>query len=445
MKGLIRWLEKYFMPIASKVGEQRHLKALRDGILAMIPLLLIGSFFLIMAFPPIPVLADFVAPYVDSLLTVVNATFNILALIVAFSTAHSLANSYKLDALAAGSFSVSVFLLATLTKSGGINLDLLGSKGLFVAVILAFLVVEMQRMMIKKNIVINMPEGVPPAVARSFVALIPGFFIVVLIWLINCILLRTTGLSMHGVINQVVTIPLLSLGGNIFATLIAIFVGQVLWCFGLHGTALVDGIMRPIWMMFSQQNAVAKAAGETIPNIFSQQFVETFILIGGAGTTLALAVLLVTTVKSKQLKALGKLAIWPAIFNINEIIIFGMPIVMNPIMWIPFILAPVICALITYFALASGLVDRPYAYVPWTTPALFSGFLVTGDWKASALQFVNFSVSAVLYYPFLKTLDNAKVREEQGSETGEFDEINKISAGAIDSNAKETITLGTTL
>ncbi len=438
MKGLVRWLEKYFMPIASKVGQQRHLKALRDGIVAMIPLLLIGSFFLIMAFPPIPVLADFVAPYVDSLLTVVNATFNILALIVAFSTAYSLANSYKLDTVAAGSFSVSVFLLATLTKSGSINLELLGSKGLFVAVILAFLVVEMQRIMIKKNIVINMPEGVPPAVSRSFVALIPGFAIVVMVWLFNCILLKTTGLSIYGAINQVVTIPLLDLGGNIFATLIAIFVGQVLWCFGLHGTALVDGIMRPIWMTFSQQNAVAKAAGEMIPNIFSQQFVETFVLIGGSGTTLALAVLLVTMVKSKQLKALGKMAIWPAIFNINEIIIFGMPIVMNPIMWIPFILAPVICSLITYFALVTGLVDRPYAYVPWTTPALFSGFLVTGDWKASVLQFVNFIVATLLYYPFLKTLDNAKVLEEQGGESSNSGE------SIADSNEKETVTLGTT-
>lgn len=414
MEGLVCWLEKYFMPIASKIGQQRHLKALRDGIVAMIPLLLIGSLFLIAAFPPVPFLAVCVEPYAPTLLTVVNATFDILAIVVAFSTAFSLAGSYKMDTLAAGIFSVSVFILATMPNANEFNLTLLGSKGMFVAVILAIVVVEIQRVMIKKNIMINMPEGVPPEVARSFGALIPGFVVVVVVWLLNSILLGVTGLSIHGVINQLVTIPLLSLGGNIFATILAIFFGQLLWCFGLHGTALVDGIMRPIWMTFSQQNAVAKAAGEVLPNVISQQFIETFVLIGGSGTTLALAVLLFTTAKSKQLKALGKMAIWPSIFNINEIIIFGMPIVMNPIMWVPFILAPVTCVIFTYFALTTGLVERPYAYVPWTTPAFFSGFLVTGDWRASVLQLVNFLVASLIYYPFLKTLDNAKVLEEKG-------------------------------
>ncbi len=413
MNGFVCWLEKHFMPIAAKIGQQRHLKALRDGIVAVIPLLLIGSFFLIMAFPPFFWLAKLVEPYTASLLAVVNATFNFMALFVAFSTAYSLANSYKLDTLAAGLFSVSAFILATLTKKGNINLVLMGSQGLFVAVILAILVVEIQRIMLKKNIVIKMPEGVPPSVARSFAALIPGFVIVVAVWLLNCILLDATRLSIQEVINQVVTASLLSWGGNIYATLIMIFSGQLLWCVGIHGTALVDGIMRPIWMTFSQQNAVAKAAGEIPPHVISQQFVETFVLIGGSGTTLALEALLFTVAKSRQLKAVGKMAIWPGIFNINEPILFGMPIVMNPIMWIPFIFAPVTCVLLTYFALSTGLVDRPYAYVPWTTPAFLSGFLVTGDWKASMLQIVNFSVAAIIYYPFLKVWDKAKLLEEQ--------------------------------
>lgn len=417
MNRFVRWLEEHFMPIVGSIGQQRHLKALRDGIVATIPLLLIGSFFLIMAFPPIPWLAKWVEPYVNSLLIVVNATFNIMALFVAFSTAYSLASSYKMDTLAAGLFSVSAFLLATpFTHNGNINLDLMGSKGLFVAVILAMMVVEIQRIMLKKNIVIKIPAGVPPTVARSFAALIPGFVIVVTVWLLNCILLDATDLSIQAVINQVITASLLNLGGNIYATFIAIFSGQLLWCVGIHGTALIDGIMRPIWMVLSQQNAAAKAAGEMLPNIISQQFVESFVLIGGAGTTLALEALLVTVVKSKQLKALGKMAIWPGIFNINEPILFGMPIVMNPMMWIPFIFAPIICVMLTYFALSTGLVDRPYAYVPWTTPAVFSGFLVTGDWKASVLQIVNFSVAAIVYYPFLKVWDKAKLLEEQAVE-----------------------------
>ncbi|KUK34462.1 MAG: Phosphotransferase system cellobiose-specific component IIC [Caldanaerobacter subterraneus] len=123
--------------------------------------------------------------------------------------------------------------------------------------------------------------------------------------------------------------------------------------------------------------------------------------------------LLIFATKSAQLKAVGKAAIWPGIFNINEPITFGMPIVMNPVMIIPFILAPIAAGLITYFAMALNLVARPYALIPWTTPVLISGFLTTGDWKAIILQIINFLVAGAIYYPFLKLWDNKKYEEEQ--------------------------------
>jgi cellobiose PTS system EIIC component len=415
MNSLIKFLEVHFMPIAGRISEQRHLKALRDGMVATIGLLLIGSFFLVIAFPPIKSLAIIVEPYRDNLLTVVNATFGVMGLLACFAVAYNLARSYKLDSLSAGMLSVSAYILATpFTKDGNIASAWMGSKGLFVAMLIAIIAVEIQHFMTQKNIVIKMPDGVPPSVARSFAALLPGLMILSVVWITNLLLASLFGLSIPEVINKVVTIPLMHLGGSLLALIIAVFATQALWSTGIHGQVLVNGIMDPIWLGFAEQNAAAKAAGQVLPNIISKQFVDVFLLTGGSGCTLALAVLLVTVVKSKQLKTIGKTAIWPGMFNINEPIIFGIPIVMNPIMIIPFILAPIMAAFITYFAMASGLVEKPYTLVPWTTPAFFSGFLATGDWKASVLQLVNFTVAGAIYYPFVSLWDKMKLKEEQG-------------------------------
>ena len=421
MDALINFLDRYFMPVAGRIAEQRHLKAIRDGIVATMPLLLIGSFFLIIAFPPIPALDALVKPYVNDLLKIVNATFGIIAMVASFTIAYSLAGSYKLDALAAGVLSLSTFMLSVpLTKDGNIPLNWMGSQGLFVAIIMAVFTVEIQRKFVEKNLIIRMPEGVPPSVARSFAALIPGFVILLVVWIVNLILIKTVNLSIPEFINKLIAIPLMNLGSTLPAIILAVLIAQLLWSVGIHGQAIVEGIMGPIWITFAQQNAAAKAAGEAIlPHIATLQFFQIFVQIGGTGTTLALALLLVFAAKSKQLRAVGRAAIGPGIFNINEPITFGMPIVMNPVMIIPFILAPISVVLITYFAMTLNLVARPYALIPWTTPVLFSGFLTTGDWKAIILQIINFAVAGAIYYPFLKLWDRKKLEEEKELEEKE--------------------------
>ncbi|MBU2699724.1 PTS system cellobiose-specific IIC component [Sporomusaceae bacterium BoRhaA] len=412
MDGVIKWLEDYYAPIAARIGEQRHLKAIRDGIVSLIPLLLIGSLFLILAFPPVPVLADMVKPYVDNLCSVNNATMGLMGLMASFSVAYSLANSYKMDPLENSLFSVAAFMLATpFAKDGNITSSWMGSKGLFVAMLSAIFVVEIHRFMVKKNLVFKLPEGVPPAVTRSFVALIPGFISLAIVWLINSILL-TSQTNIQGVIYKILAAPLISLGGTLPAFLLCIFFCQLLWCVGIHGAALVQGVMSPVWLTLAQQNAAAKAAGEAIPNIMCNQLWDVYALIGGSGATLALAFMLLMLSKSRQLKVLGKSAIGPSFFNINEPILFGMPIVMNPVLMIPFIFAPMISATIAYFAIDAGLVDKMFAIAPWTTPPIINAFLDTGDIKASVLQIGCFLVSGLIYYPFFKMWDKAKMKEE---------------------------------
>lgn len=413
MDGIIKWLEESYAPVASRIGEQRHLKAIRDGIVALIPLLLIGSLFLIIAFPPVQVLADMVKPYVGNLCSVNNATMGLMGLMAAFSVAYSLANSYKMDPLANSLFSVAAFMLATpFTKDGNITSAWMGSKGLFVAMISAIAVVEIQRFMIRKNLVFKMPEGVPPAVARSFTALLPGFFSLAIVWFINSLLL-TSNSNIQDLIYQVLAAPILSLGGTLPAFLLCIFFAQLLWCVGIHGAALVQGVMSPVWLGLAQQNAAAKAAGEAIPNIVCNQLWDLYATIGGSGATFALCLMLLMLSKSKQLKVLGKSAIGPSFFNINEPILFGMPIVMNPVLMIPFIFAPIVSVTIAYFAIDAGLVDKIFAIAPWTTPPIVNALLDTGDIKAALLQLFCFFVTGVMYYPFFRMWDKAKAKEEK--------------------------------
>jgi PTS system cellobiose-specific IIC component len=413
MEGIVKWLEEYYAPVATRIGEQRHLKAIRDGVISLIPLLLIGSLFLILAFPPIPALAALVKPYADNLCSVNNATMGLMGLMASFSVAYSLANSYKMEPLESSLFSVAAFMLATpFTKDGNITSSWMGSKGLFVAMILAIAIVEIQHFMIKKNLVFKMPEGVPPAVTRSFMALIPGFLSLAIVWLINSILLASQS-NIQDVIYKILAAPIMSLGATLPAFLLCIFFAQLLWCVGIHGAAIVQGVMSPVWLSLAQQNAAAKAAGLAIPNIICNQLWDVYALIGGSGATFALVFLMLMLSKSKQLKVLGKSAIGPSFFNINEPVIFGMPIVMNPLLMIPFIFAPIISATVAYFVIDAGLVDRMFAIAPWTTPPIINAFLDTGDIKAAILQLGCFLLTGLVYYPFFRMWDKAKLTEEK--------------------------------
>lgn len=414
MDGIVGFLEKYFMPFAGRMAQQRHLQAMRDGIIASMPLLLIGSVFLMIGFLPIKALEEAVKPYLPNLLIVVNATFGIMSLVVAYATAYSLAGHYKLDGLSAGVLSVSSFLMVIpLAKTGGVDTSWFGSKGVFVVLILAMLAVEIQRFIVNKKIIIKMPAGTPPAVARSFEALIPGLVIIVVVWGIVLSCKSMFGISFPEVINKIIAAPLLSLGGTLPATLFAIVVIHLLWSFGIHGGSIVYGIMGPIWLSFTEQNAAAAAAGQALPNVIVNQFLDAFVHLGGSGATLALVILMVVKARSKQTKTLGKAAIWPAFFNINEPIIFGMPIMMNPLLIIPFILAPLVCATTSYFAMSSGLVPKLYILAPWTAPIIASGFITSGgSINAVLLQVVNLVIAMLIYYPFFQLWDRQKVKEE---------------------------------
>ncbi|WP_188456628.1 PTS cellobiose transporter subunit IIC [Virgibacillus oceani] len=418
MNGFNAFMERYFMPVAGKLAEQRHLKAIRDGIIATMPLLIIGSIFLIISSPPVKAWAEFMKPYASSLSIPVNATFGLLGLIAVFAIAYNLAKSYQMDGLSAGVLSIAAFFVATpLTEDGNIPLNLMGSEGLFIAIILAIFTVEVYRFFEKRNIVIRMPDGVPPSVWRAFTALIPGAAIIFMVWGVDLILKAAFDLSLHGVVAAVLREPLQMVGGSLWGALVAILLIHLLWSFGIHGISVVASVMAPIWYSLTDENVSAHQAGEALPHIIGQPFMAIWWAVGGSGMALALTILFVWRARSKHLKGLGRGSIWASIFNISEPTIFGAPVVMNPLLVIPFILAPLVVGTVTYFAMSIGFVGKPYIIVPWTTPPPFSGILTTGDWRGGVLMIINILLAMAIYYPFFRLYDKQLVQEEQTTET----------------------------
>ncbi|SHH54229.1 PTS system, cellobiose-specific IIC component [Virgibacillus chiguensis] len=412
------FMERYFMPVAGKLAEQRHLKSVRDGIIATMPLLIIGSVFLIISSPPIESWAEFMKPYAQTLSIPVNATFGLLGLIAVFSIAYSLAKSYGMDELSAGVLSVATFFVATpLTEEGNIPLNLMGSEGLFIAIVLAIFTVEVFRFFENKNVVIRMPEGVPPSVWRAFTALIPGAVIIFIVWGVDLLLRHFFDLSLHGVVAAILRQPLEAMGSSLWGAVIAIILIHLLWSFGIHGISVVASVMAPIWYSLTEQNVAAQQAGEELPYIIGQPFMAIWWAVGGSGMALALTILFVWRARSRHLKGLGRGSIWASFFNISEPIVFGAPIVMNPLLFLPFILAPLTVGIITYFSMSLGFVGKPYVIVPWTTPPPFSGILTTGDWRGGVLMMINIIVAICIYYPFFRLYDKKLLEEEQASES----------------------------
>lgn len=303
--------------------------------------------------------------------------------------------------------------------SGVIPTSSIGAEGMFLGIFTAFISAELYRFFVQKNLTIKMPAGVPGAVSRSFSALIPITLTLSVFLVIRIIFSYTPFDTVQNFIYTVIQQPLTVLGSGLPATLIAVLLIQIFWFFGLHGQIIINSVFDPIWYALNDENLQAFQAGTELPNIVTKQFIDTFLVgMGGSGMTLAVVILIFMIGKSRQLKELGKLGGPAGIFNVNEPIIFGLPIIMNPIIIIPWLIAPVVVTIITYYAMSIGLVPPPAGIiVPWTTPPILSGFLATGNaWQGAVLQMFNIIVVGIIWWPFLKVLDKNYYENEAKGE-----------------------------
>jgi PTS system cellobiose-specific IIC component len=415
MNNIFGLFEKYFLPVAGKLGSQRHLVAIRDGFSVILPLILVGSFAVLINNLPIPFFQHFMANLFGSKWTDVgnfiwNGTFAVMAILVCIGVSYSLARSYNVDPLAAALVALSSVIVVTpVTKDGGLSLNWLGAKGLFVVLIVTIISTEIFRKLVQMKLVIKMPDGVPPAVARSFAALIPGILVLIVFGLVQVLFIDVFGKSMHEIIYSTLQQPFQHLSNTLIAVLIVEFAKSFLWFFGLHGSNILGPIIDTMYLPPLQENIKLFQQGVSamdVPNIVSTTFMDVYVAMGGTGTGITLLIALLIIAKAKQFRSLGKMATPAALFNINEPLIFGLPIVLNPVLFIPFILVPLVNVTIAYLATAAGLVPKVVALVPWTTPPLIGGYLATGGSIAgSILQLVNIFVGVLIYLPFVRVLD----------------------------------------
>mgnify|MGYP003378197595 FL=1 len=312
-------------------------------------------------------------------------------------------------------------------------MDWVGSKGVFVAMIIGFVSIKIYGWFVRKDITIKMPDGVPPTVARAFTALIPMSVTVIVVWLLRIGFVMTPWENVFSFIYSFLQIPLQNLGGTVFAQAGVYLFAHVLWFFGIHGTNITDSVYNPILLALSAENLEALQAGLPAPNIINAQFQSLFATIGSGGCTLSLLVAILVTCKSERLQKLARLCIAPGIFNINEPVIFGLPIVLNPVLFIPFILCPFVYIVLPYVVMAAGLVPICNGVlVPWSTPAILSGFLVSG-WQGAVWQAILIVIGALIYLPFIKTLDKQYLAEQDNAPViAAKSELDDIDLDSID-------------
>lgn len=430
MDKLTAFLEKFLIPIAEKLSGNKYLGAISNGFSALLPITMVGAIFTLLANLQIPAYQTFIASIgLKTIFSFVpTVTTDMLAVYTSFLVGKACADKLDLDkdATIVGSITLFVFLLliplgvSGATASGepfslaaALSTQYLGSAGLFSAMILGLVVPTIYNIFIKRNIVIKMPEQVPPTISKSFSALIPVFAIAILFSLLRYGLTFTSFGHFNNLIYTVLKTPLSMLGANPITFIVFIVVSSLMWFFGLHGGLIVMPFLNMLYMTANLENLEAYAQGIQLPNAITQTTWTLFASLGGAGGTVGLVLVMFFLAKSARYKTLSRLALPSQLCGINEPITFGLPMVLNAVMIVPFILTPVITFLITYGVMMLGLV--PYANgaaIPLGTPIIFSGLVGVG-WQGAVLQAVLIVVQVIIYLPFFKVLDNQALKEEQ--------------------------------
>lgn len=423
---MMKKLESIFMPLAESIGKNKYLMSIRDGFLVSTPLLIIGSIFLLIGNFPITAWTDFIEAqgWAGFIGKPASATFDIMAILAVIGIAYAFAGRMNVDKIFGAAtalvswFIVMPFTIDKVLDSGetisvsGIPFNWVGSKGIFIGIAVAFLSVHIYAWVNSKGWVIKMPDGVPPTVEQSFSALIPAGVTITVFCAINWLFALTPYGSAFQFVFDILQAPLLSLGNTLGAMVIAYIFLHFFWFFGVNGGSVVGAVFNPILQTLAAENAAALVAGQPIPNIISQQFQDLFATFGGCGSTLSLLIAMLLFCKSKRVTELAKLSLVPGIFGINEPIVFGLPIVLNPTILIPFMLVPTVNIVVSYIVMSMGLV--PYCngiQLPWTTPVIISGFLAT-NWAGAVLQAILLVAGVFIYLPFIKIIDKQYLEEE---------------------------------
>lgn len=408
MTKATEFLNKHIVPALTALSENTYMSAIRAGMVAVVPLTIIGGLFMIVAFLPVSGWETRIAPYLPLLQIPVTATFGLLGVFACFAIGYDLGKQLKQEAIVSASMATLVFLMIQIQlKDQTFSMDGLGSKGLFTAIIIALVCVRVQKYFTDKNFVIKLPANVPPIVYESFLSLTPLCFLVVGFWLIRFVL----GVDIN-LILQTAFKPLVFALNTLPGILSYAFLVTMLWSVGINGDNAVDAIVAPIFFQYLDANVAAMTHGQPLPYVTAYGFFTSFVNVGGTGATIALALIMLNS-KEPGFRKVSRLSLPTQIFQINEPIFFGFPIVLNPIFMIPYILNALILTASSFLLMQWGLIHKPFVNVPWTTPPIIGHYLVSGgDWRAAVWGAISIVIAMLVYYPFAKAAERQRLKAE---------------------------------
>lgn len=425
-KTLVNKLDHLLAPLANKLGQQKHLQAISDGMMMSLALIVVGSIFLIIANPPINLdIVDlntsniflkfmiswkqWATEYYNTITIPYTMTMGLIGLVTAFGVSYSLAKTYQMKAAINGIISMCVFLMVVApVKDGMLTMTYLGADGLFVALIIGLLSVEICRF-VGNKFVFKFPDSVPTAVTNFVNSLLPLATNIIVIFGMNLILMASFGKSMPELIMSILT-PALSGVDNVWGFMAIFVFSNILWLFGINGSSIIFPIVFAVGLQNTGLNAELVNAGQAPTHIMNLQMYR-YAVLGGGGNTLGL-VLLMCFSKVDHLKTIGRLSVIPGICGINEPVIFGGPIVLNPILALPFVIMPCISIGLGALVQSLGWVTCGYIVDPSFTPFFAQGFLSALDFRNIIFMFVLLAMSMAVYYPFFKVYERNLTRNE---------------------------------
>ncbi len=413
---------------ATAMSANIYVTAIRDAMLAYVPFTFIASIFLILACFPLEGFNNLVssilhceaAVWQGKLMYVHASSLAIGGLLVVMTMAHSIAEKMKINEIQVTVTAVVNYLILTpmlVTDAGkAIALNSVSAEAMFCAILTGIFTAKIYQFIDGKGIKIKMPDAVPPAVSAPFESLIPSFGAIAAFWIVRLIL-DAMGTNAVALINNTLGLPLFLIGGSIFGAAGAKIFEQLLWFFGLHGGSIVSGVMTPVFQVLEDQNRNLSMMGQIPTNIISSSFYSHFASVGVVGGVIAALIV----AKSRQYKEISRIAAVPYIFGVGEPALFGFPMMLNFDLLIPFLFSNAISAVIAYVAFALKLVPVATGLVqlPWTTPLLVSGALVTNSIWGAVLQLVQLIVATVIWLPFMRKADRRILATENGGSAEE--------------------------
>lgn len=446
-----------FMKIAGKLSSQKHLVVIRDSFIAMMPLTMAGSIAVLLnvLFRDVPTnlgwsgVTEAMQPLINLNGYVYFGTIAITALIFAFAVGYNYSQVEKVNPIAGGLVAFASFVatipqtvtivtdLAGLDKSalssltdlgllingtnletsqwGAITTAYAGATGLFAALLIALLSSSIYTFLMRKNVTIKMPENVPPAVTKAFAAIIPGTVAIYVSALVGYLPVLLANTPLNDLISTYIQRPLMSLSQGLFSVILLSFLVQLFWFFGLHGhnvlAPIMDGIYAPALLENTSVYEATKDVSQ-LPWLWTRGSFDAFAQMGGSGVTIALIIAIFIFSKRKEYRTVAKLSAPMGLFNINEPITFGIPMVLNPLFAIPWLIVPPICVTIAYLATSAGLIPPVYLSVPWITPPGLYAFLATGNnVMAGLVALFNVFIAFLIWAPFVISANRVKTEE----------------------------------